>query len=176
MGNRPARAWAVILAAVLATLVGGASRANGSRVREPHRVGPIVTVISGPNWSLVAWRSDRGLCTSYGAPGDEGDGCGISLRKTIDIIQIGPMPSLTFRRNAGMLSIGVTRAAVAAVTLTVSGTGTSARMYNAPPALRIRSRFFAVNGPPRRLLFRNHSRWTFRAYDKRGRLVGRVSS
>jgi hypothetical protein len=178
MGNRSARAWAGILVAVLATLVGGATRANASRLREPHRIGPIVTVVSGLNWSLVAWRSDQGLCYSYGAPGAEGDGCGISLRKTIDVLEIGSVPSLTFRRNAGTLAIGVTSAAVADVTLRVSRRQNIARIYKPPPALRIRSRFFVVEGPRLPLCCRDrahHPPWTFRAYDQRGRLVGRVS-
>ena len=175
MGNRPVRALVGILAALLLTLVVNAAGATASRVRKPHRIGPIATVMSGANWSVVAWRSDNGLCYSYDAPGAEADGCGISLRKTIDVLQIGGMPSLTFRRNAGTLSIGVTSAAVAAVTLTVSGARTSARMYTAPPALRIRSRFFAVGGPPLALVAAHHPRWLFRAYDDRGRLIGRVS-
>jgi hypothetical protein len=164
-----------ILTAFLLTVVVSTAGATASRVRKPHRIGPIVAVMSGANWSVVAWRSDHGLCYSYGAPGAEGDGCGISLRKTIDVLETGPIPSVTFRRNAGTLSIGVTSAAVAAVTLTVSGARTSARMYTAPPALRIRSRFFAVRGPPLALVPAHHPRWLFRAYDNRGRLIGRVS-
>jgi hypothetical protein len=146
--TRSALALAGICGAVLGTVVAGVPRANADHPSKPHRIGPIVTVMSGPNWSLVAWQSDRGLCYSYGAPGQQGDGCGISLRRTIVILQIGAVPSVTFRRNAATLSIGMTRAAVAAVTLTVSGATTSASIYKAPRALRIRSRFFAVKGPP----------------------------
>jgi hypothetical protein len=117
-----------ILTAFLLTVVVSTAGATASRVRKPHRIGPIVAVMSGANWSVVAWRSDHGLCYSYGAPGAEGDGCGISLRKTIDVLEIGPAPSLVFRRN-GALAIGVVSAAVAEVTLRVSRRQTVARIY-----------------------------------------------
>jgi hypothetical protein len=47
---------------------------------EPKRIGPLVEIKSGPGWSLVAWRSDRGICVDFVVPQSSSGGCGFGVR------------------------------------------------------------------------------------------------
>lgn len=53
---------------------------RGSIPGEPERIGPFVEITSGPGWSLVGWRSDRGICLDLAVQGNSGGGCGFGVR------------------------------------------------------------------------------------------------
>jgi hypothetical protein len=47
---------------------------------EPKRIGPLVEITSGPGWSLVAWRSNGGICLDFVVPKSSSGGCGFGVR------------------------------------------------------------------------------------------------
>ena len=47
---------------------------------EPKRIGPLVEVASTPGWSLVASRSDRGICLDFVVWQSSSGGCGFGVR------------------------------------------------------------------------------------------------
>jgi hypothetical protein len=46
----------------------------------PERIGPLVEISSGPGWSLVAWRSNSGICLDFVVPMSSSGGCGFGVR------------------------------------------------------------------------------------------------
>lgn len=47
---------------------------------EPKRIGTLVEITSGPGWSLVAWRSNSGICLDFVVPMSSSGGCGFGVR------------------------------------------------------------------------------------------------
>ena len=52
------------LMVILVAWTGSATRAT-TPIKPTKRIGPVVTLASGPTWRLTAWISNRGICTSF---------------------------------------------------------------------------------------------------------------
>jgi hypothetical protein len=87
----------LVIAIVLFLLLAGAGTAVGFGINllaqedrfeqqreripgEPKRIGPLVEITSGPGWSLVAWRSNSGICLDFAVAQSSGGGCGFGVR------------------------------------------------------------------------------------------------
>lgn len=46
----------------------------------PDRLGPIVEIVTGDDWSLIAWRSAAGVCVDFAVPGNAAFSCGFPVR------------------------------------------------------------------------------------------------
>jgi hypothetical protein len=174
-GYRPA----ILVCAALAVVLGvgtAASAAFGWKVSPfwswvnsypPGRTGPIVTVFSGRDWDLVAWKSTKGICTSYGAPGVSGSGCSPLPRRPL-AMDFGGGVSRSQGRIIGTVSARVVRVEVRLP----GGRSFRARISRRLPELGTTRRFFLAEGPLSFVL--NHeTRFTLLAYDANGHVVGR---
>jgi hypothetical protein len=95
-GNRPVRVRLVValaivvLLAAVGTAVGIGINLLAQQERfdeqregiagEPKRIGPLVEVTSGEGWSLVAWKSDSGICLDFVVAQSSSGGCGFDVR------------------------------------------------------------------------------------------------
>ncbi len=166
-----------LAAAGLAVAIGASLPASRAALRaQPRRLGPIVTVVTGADWNLVAWRSaGGGFCYSYGAPGEAGSGCTPlpKARFPGPLVDGGAFPD--HWRLLGLVS-GVVRR----VELRVPGRPpTTVRTRLVPPALHTRLRFYVLEFRLKRTLVpagkrsRGNELLPLLAYDEHGRLVGR---
>jgi hypothetical protein len=186
-GLRPPRRrrTALFVAAGTATVVLGlgtaASAAFGWRVSPfyawvhtypPGRTGPIVTVFSGLDWNLVAWKSTKGICTSYGAAGAGGSGCSPLPRVPIELDEIDDV-SRKESRIIGTISAEVTR-----IVVRDQRGGSFRAVVSRPlPQLGTTRRFFVAEVPIG-FVFDSRTgrlpRFRLDAYDSSGRLLGRA--
>jgi hypothetical protein len=134
----------------------------------PGRTSPIVSVFSGPDWSLVAWMSHKGICISYGAPGAAGNGCEGTHPATIDLWggEVSLKQSFMYGTVSGQVDKLVLRLD--------SGRSTSIPL-RAEPALHTRRRFFYSTIPavPARVFQAQWAPGNLLAYDRQGRLLSR---
>jgi hypothetical protein len=162
-GVRSGRVHALVIVAVAALLALFSPTSQAGDAELPKRIGPIVTVGSGPGWSLRAWQSSSGLCISY-RPLAGGDFCHVRPR---------PGSSLfSFVRDQGdhTLVIGAIARNVARVKARDrKGRRLWTRIYEPPRALKTPLRFFRAlvhsGSPPK---------WHVIAYDRELRRVGCV--
>lgn len=184
-GLRPRRRRAALrLAAAAATLVALGTAANAAfgwkvspfwlwvSTYPPGRTGPIVTVFSGPDWNLVAWKSTKGVCTSYGAPGVGGSGCRRLPKVPIALEEVAGVDRSS-SRIIGNVSAEVTRVLVR----DSHGRSFRARLSRRLPELRTRRRFFLGDVPEPFAFDARTDRFpqfTLLAYDARGRVIGRA--
>lgn len=132
------------------------------------RIGPIVTVFSGSDWNLVAWKSTKGICTSYGAPGVGGSGC---TRLPAVPVTLDGADGLSRTRSR---IFGNVSTAVARVELKVPGGGSfAARLSRRLPELGTTRRFFVAEGPVSTSIG-HETPFVLVAYDARGRVIGRA--
>ncbi|HEX9380334.1 MAG TPA: hypothetical protein VF891_02465 [Gaiellaceae bacterium] len=155
---------------------------------DPERIGPLVEITGGPDWALIGWRSEDGICLDFAIPGNSPFGCGFPVR--------GAKPAtdssgsgLPTHAVAGFFSgsnlvggdgkatiFGVAAHEVAAVKVELGdGRVVDAPLYDAPAALGTDVRFFIVRlslGPLER---RSGSPIrAYSAYDRDGRLIERA--
>jgi len=151
-----------VLLSVAAALAASASASQAEDAGASKRIGPIVTVASGPQWTLRAWQSSAGLCISH-RPLAGVDVCHVRLP---------PRGSLfSFLGNLGnrTLVIGALAPNVSRVEITDKRGHFSTRIYEPPRALKTRLNFFRVlvrtGSPPK---------WRIVAYDDEGKRIGLV--
>ena len=147
----------------VAVLILSSTAAQGADSAVYKRVGPIVTIASGSDWSLTAWRNTDGLCIRYRPTPSGGGTCHV---------QMPPRSSLFAylrRREHETHVIGVIARNVVRVQVKERGRSYSTRIYEPPQELMTRLRFFRAlvrTGSP--------SRWQVLAYNKTGQQVGYV--
>jgi hypothetical protein len=154
---------------------------------DPERLGPLVEIVSGDEWSLIAWRSAAGVCVDFAVPGNSPFSCGFPVRGAkppSDTSGSGP----PIHAVAGSVSggglvggdgkstiFGVASREVAYVRVELRGGRVlDAPLYAAPPELGADVQFFIVrlHLPPQRL--GEPSQVTaFIAYDRRGGVIER---
>jgi hypothetical protein len=112
--SSPRRRWLTLLVAVLVAAI-CAGVAYGAAVFFTRGPNEILTVASGPDWSLVAHQGSGQLCLSYGAPGAAVDGCRLEMPNALGIWAIAPAGHRR-ARLIGLVAPNVSRieAAVAA--------------------------------------------------------------
>jgi hypothetical protein len=138
----------------------------------PGRTSPIVTVFAGSDWTLVAWRSTSGLCTSYGAPGASGTGCSPLSQRPLEMMLEEDL-SRSRVRIIGTVSASVARIEVIAP----SGHSFAAKVSGAFRELRTTRHFFFAEGRVRVSVTPRGSaaqRFTLLAYDVHGKLLQHV--
>jgi hypothetical protein len=147
---------------VAAALAVSASASQAKDTASSKRLGPIVTVASGPHWSLRAWKSTAGLCISYRPPAGV-NVCHVRLRPQVFLF------SFLGNRGKHTLVIGAIATNVVRVEVKDKRGHFSTRFYEPPRALNTSLRFFRVllqtGSPPK---------WQIVAYDGEGRQVGLV--
>lgn len=149
----------VVPAAAVLVLSGSAGQASDAA--SSKQIGPIVTVASGSDWSLKAWRSTNGLCIAH-RPGG-GDTCHVQLPRRGSLF--------AYLRGLGKhtLVIGAVARNVVRVQAKEQDRTFSIRIYEPPRTLKTRLRFFRVlvrtGSPPK---------WRVLAYDAEGKQVGFV--
>lgn len=154
----PIRAPASVVAAVLVA----AGAVAGASAGQPRRLGPVVTVFAGSDWSVVAWASSAGTCTSYGAPGVSGFGCSRPPRRPLDLLFAGGGLGSETR------IVGTVSPRVARVEILAAGGRVAATIRAELPQLRTARRFFLARSPG------PLGRFAVRAFDAHGRLLERT--
>ena len=153
---------AVLLVSVAAVLAASASARQAEDAGTSKRIGPIVTVASGSNWTLRAWRSTNGLCVAYRPP------AGVNVCH-VRLPPHGSLFSLLGNRGKPRLVIGAIAPTVVRVEVKDRRGHFSTRIYKPPRALKTRLNFFRAlvraGSPPR---------WQIVAYAEEGRQVGLV--
>jgi hypothetical protein len=151
---------------LLPTALAVLAAAGVASAAPPARVGPIVTVVAGPDWNLVAWRSAAGLCFSYGAPGSAGNGClGLPKRPLpFPLVFAGSFPDRY--RIVGLAGPGVARVAF----VRSSGRAAAAGTRAVPSALRTQLRVYALE-----LRSRGPAHGSLVGYDALGRAIARTA-
>jgi hypothetical protein len=153
---------------------------------QPKRLSPTVTIFSRSNWSLVAWKTDQGVCLSYGAPGETANGCGSWVsgappdRTRAPLRHPAQVSVFQVSRNGPGVSvrvIGLTSSRIVRVLAQFrSRRPVLARLVRAPARLQASLRFFEVTLPGAYPLPPGIVRSpliTLFAYDARGPLVER---
>jgi hypothetical protein len=144
---------------------------------EPKRIGPLVEVTSAPGWSLVAWRSDSGICLDFVVPQSSGGACGFDVRGEPSDTADGSAPpakhwisgAVTSGPGAATVIDGVVAEEVARVDVVLSnGRVVHARVIEAPTELQANVDFFLVQVPGDAGLVR-----AFIAYEEAGGVLER---
>ncbi len=163
-------------------------RFHANEPADPERQGPLVEVVSGDDWSLIAWRSKLGICLDVAIPGNSPFGCGLPVRGAKDPTDASGS-GLPTHAVAGLVSggglvggdgkstiFGVAAAEVATVEIELAGGRViEAPVYDAPRELNARVRFFIVRLALRPTGLRDDAPVrAFLAYDDDGRLIERV--
>jgi hypothetical protein len=163
------RRMALSLAAATALTIAASAVAVGVSLRDqqqlyhdraadhPERIGPLVEVVSGGTWALVAWQSKSGICVDFAVEGNSPFACGLPVR--------GAKPAgdasgsgLPVHAIAGQVSgaglvggdgkttvFGVAATEVAAVKIELhNGQTLDAAVYDAASELDTAVRFFIV--------------------------------
>ena len=105
----------------------------------------------GDGWSLIAWRSDRGICLDFAVPGNFASGCGFPVAGATTSPESQPhaIAGLLTRglsADGGVGVGGLVSPAVHRVEVELAdGTRVAAPLYDAPAKLATNLRFFAVN-------------------------------
>ena len=171
---------------------------------DPERLGPLVEVASGESWALIAWQSEFGLCLDFAISGNSPFGCGFPVRgakAATDSSGSGPpVHAVAGQVSGGGLVggdgkttiFGVAAEDVAAVKVELrDGNIVDAPLYDAPPELHAKVRFFIVRlllapaerdpdrapreyGPGGASLGTDHPVRAFIAYDRKGNVIERV--
>lgn len=144
----------------------GIASATGNTV--PKRIGPVVTIATGPGWSLTGWRnSAHQVCLSDRVPRHRWqtvEFCGPSDTMRTSMWTFLPESSSEVL-PVGAVTPNVTRMEARAG----HGQATAVAILTAPPALKTHLRFFRVllpkGSPPL---------WRVSAYDAHGKQVGLV--
>jgi hypothetical protein len=181
-GRRRGRPLVLLVAGLVAALGVGtaANAAFGWRVSPfwawvssypPGRIGPIVTVFSGRGWNLVAWKSTKGVCTSYGAPGASASGCHPLAQQplTVDF-------SADLRGSRERIAGNVAPSVVRVVVVALRGRSFAATISRPLPQLGTARRFFVAEGRVPFVRDRDGirvARLTVLAYDAHGTILGR---
>jgi hypothetical protein len=154
--------------------------------RPSKRLSPTANIFSGSNWSLAGWKSNQGVCLSYGGPGETASGCGsyvagappdltrptVPHRPQVSVFQVsrnGPEVSV---RVIGMTSIRIVRV----LARFRSGRLMLAQLVRAPARLQASMRFFDVTLPgayPPTPAIVPSPLITLLPYDAHGRLLAR---
>jgi hypothetical protein len=204
--RRPRKRLVLALAAVALVALAGTAvgvgvnllaqqeRFHADLLDDPQRLGPLVEVASGDEWALIAWESKYGICLDFAIPGNSPYSCGFPVRGQKSATDSGAGPPIHavagFVSGGGLIGsdgkttiFGVAAPEVAAVKVEVrDGPIVDAPLYEAPPELQEKRRFFIV-----RLSLPPHTAVTkglplpmydpllaFSAYDRDGRLIERV--
>jgi len=127
---------------------------------DPERLGPLVEITSGENWSLIAWQSNFGLCLDFAIPGNSPFACDFPVRGAKPAADTSgsdpPVHMIAGQVSGGGLVggdgkttiFGVAAADVAAVNVELSdGRVVGAPLYDAPPELQTTVRVFIVRLP-----------------------------
>ena len=202
--SRPPRARRrVVLALAIAALLALAGTAVGFGVDrltqqerfqtrlpdEPRRVGPVVEVVSGDEWALIAWRSEIGVCLEFAVLGRSPFGCGFPVRgakRPTDTSGAGaPTHAVAGFVSGARLAggdgkttvFGVAAQDVAAVKVEFrDGRLVDAAVHDAPPELAADVKFFIVRlDLPRQPLNGDSPVAAYRAYDHEGNLIERFA-
>jgi len=123
----------------------------------PERLGPVVEIASSESWALIAWQSNFGVCLDFAIPGNSPFGCGFPVRgakSATDSSGAGPpVHAVAGQVSGGGLVggdgkttiFGVAAEEVAAVKVELrDGSTIDAPLYDAPPELDAKVRFFVV--------------------------------
>jgi len=151
----------------------------------PRLIGDRAVVTRGEDWTFVAWRSTRGLCTSLVFPEKEGGtSCGIPVvgasreKRGPEHLVVGG--TYQGRPDDDLWFEGVAAASVSRVEVELTdGRRLQAFVYDAPAALGLDLKFFLVrtrppeDGAPKVGIPEPPLR-AFRAYDAHGRLLERL--
>lgn len=197
--RRPGRrmlvaAGAAALLAVAGTAVGERlgllaqqERFHADAPDDPSRLGPLVEIVSGDAWALIAWRSSAGVCVDFAVPGNSPFSCGFPVRgaKPQGDATGGDLPT---HAVAGSVSggnlvggdgkatvFGVAARAVASVQVELrDGRLLPAALYPAPPRLGADVTFFLLRLElPPQGLGEPSVVTAFLAYDSDGQLIER---
>jgi hypothetical protein len=165
--RRPFVAAAVVLACVV-WMTQAVPQARAAR-----RIGPVVTVARGTDWSLTGWRSTFGVCLAYHAPDPGGSWpvCGFGHPEKGGSNTMGSFVGSLGRKT---LIVAAVAPRVARVKVTVTGQHwKSVRLYRPSSRLGTRLRFLrlvlrtgSTTGPP--------PRWRIVALDRYGKRIGGV--
>jgi hypothetical protein len=200
LARRP-RTGVVIAVSVLALALAGVAIGVGldlvtqqERFHEtapdhPQRSSPLVEIVSGDEWALIAWNSDAGICLDFAIAGNSPFSCGFPVRgaKPADDASGAGLP---VHAVAGSISsgglvggdgkatiFGVAALEVAKVEVELQdGRVTEAPLYDAPPELGADVRIFLVRLVVQRQQLGGLSPVrAFVAYDSGGQLIERFS-
>lgn len=167
------RGMTLVIAAVAVAVV-CAGIAFGATVWLAHGPDRILTIASGRDWSLVAQRKNGRLCVSYGSPGVAGDGCNLTVRRTLSVFTLAPAGAGRARL------IGSVAPNVARIEATVSGKKPlRVRVYPLPAFFGSTLRMFVVEVPHESVLLGpgrpTRVRLTVTAYGRHGRALRRLT-
>jgi hypothetical protein len=197
---RPRKRLALVLALAAVLAAAGTAIAVGTNLLtqvehfhatfpdDPHRIGPAAEITSGENWALIAWRSDNGICLDFAVPGHTAFDCDFPVRGAkppsnglgagLPIHAVGGFISLggLVGGDSKTAILGVAAQDVAAVEIELrDGSVLKPKLYEAPPALTAKLKFFIVRlalpaytpgaGSPVRF---------YTAYNREGVLIERV--
>jgi hypothetical protein len=158
-----ARTLAISLAGVLvAGLFLQTRTVDAAHSDTPVRIGPVVTVATGLDWTLKAWRSDEGLCISHRRP---------STTYCIGrVMRGGPMFTGFTGPPSNFVVTGVVTRVVQRLVVVDAASRRSLTLYRAPRGLNTGYRFFRERVKPRGP---NPTgiRWKLTALDSQGREV-----
>jgi len=173
------------------TLLSQQEQFHASFPNDPQRLSPFVELDAGKDWSLIAWKSDAGVCLDYAIPGSSAFSCGFPVRGVTPAVDSGAGPPI--HSVAGFVStvrpsdhrapvFGVGAANVASVRIELrDGRVVDAATYDAAAELGENVRFFLVHldvpthWPAGTNLRRAYDPVrAFLAYDRSGRLLERV--
>ncbi|HEX5468293.1 MAG TPA: hypothetical protein VFW80_04515 [Gaiellaceae bacterium] len=153
----------------------------------PQPEGDAVQIDAGSDWSLVAWKSDEGICLDYAVPGNYISACGLPV--------VGSPPNTaapdaeapthvvaglqTVPDSGTLVVAGVAASTVSRVEVELDdGRMLEGRLYNAPAALDTSLRFFLLRAtiePGATDALEPRAR-AFQAYDASGTLLEDVSA
>lgn len=188
------------------TLLDQQERFHASAPDHPERLGPLVEVTAGESWALIAWQSKFGVCLDFAIPGNSPFGCGFPVpgaKPATDSSGSGlPVHAVAGQVSGGGLVggdgkttiFGVAAEDVAAVKVELrDGSTVDAPLYDAPPELGAKVRFFIVRlqlppaprdpgrsgrgyGPGGQILGGESPVRAFVAYDRSGNIKERVEN
>jgi|GEM_PF-5031555 len=120
---------------------------------EPKRIGPLVEISSGSGWSLIGWRSDRGLCLDLAVEGNSGGGCGFGVRgepRASDVPEPDHLISVSVTDspgNSSMIAGVVARQVERAELVLTDGSIVETQLIEAPAELQADVAFLLVRLP-----------------------------
>lgn len=188
------------------TLLDQQERFHASSPDDPERLGPLVEITSGEGWALIGWQSKFGICLDFAIPGNSPFGCGFPVRgakPATDSSGSGPpIHAVAGQVSGGGLVggdgkttiFGVAADEVAAVKVELrDGNIVDAPLYDAPPELHAKVRFFIVRlllpperrdparsghdyGPGGTILGGESDVRAFVAYDRAGNIIERFEN
>jgi hypothetical protein len=169
--------------------IGQQDRFHAGSTDDPQRIGPLVEIASGANWSLVAWQSEVGVCIDFVISANSPFSCGFPVRGAKSATDAsgaglpthavaGFVSSGTLVGSDGKTTIfGVAAREVEAVKVELTdGRGIDAAFYRAPPELGADIGLFMLRLPLAAQKIRSEGPVrAYAAYGGDGRLIERVS-